>query len=416
MHYALLYLMLLCNQSVAQQHFPPFFPYLILGISLLMFLWIGSIEKRTTLLLIFLFIMTVVLNITTNGGIGPSHWVNWATMILLTLLCVYMDTEMVLERYLNLVLFLSAVSVFFFAWQILNIESLKRIFLIHGELLQKYETFSYFQWEVTSSFEHYKYDGLLLYVVNGMNVNRNVGLYTEPGVYQMVINSAIFLLLFEMKQFPYKKRKIYLMIYIVALITTQSTTGYIACVAIILTYFWVHDRRIVNQNIKVLILRLVFCLGVLCIIDVVFRRENSILYNIVIGKITGATNELGTEIVVATSSGGARLGTSFLAIKTILLEPFGVGYSRMSEILDTATTGFVGAEFLVMGAALGVIPFIGIMCWMFMPILQSVKLNSKIKILLVFLILNTLIAQSAVFYPALILIPIYYYTTRNMNI
>lgn len=412
LHYIFIYIMLLCNQSVAQQQLSVFVSYGVLCLTLVLFIWLGSIEKRTCIFLAFLLGMTILLYFITKGGIGPSHWINWATMILITLVVVYWDRECVIERYLRVVYILSLISIIFFIWQIGDIDSLRKIFLIHGELAQSYEVYSYFESAITTSLAHYPFDGMFIYVVNGMNEIRNVGLYTEPGVFQMVINTAIFFLLFEGHAYTGIKKKKYLVIYVITLLTSQSTTGYIVCAVIILVYLWVSDKKIVEKSTKTLVLKLLLCLAVVCIVDVLVNGSESLLYRIVINKISSASGEVTGNFMIATTSGGARLGTAILAIKTMIFEPWGVGYSKMSALMDTSTTGFVGAEFLVMGAAMGVIPFIIISWWIYSPIISNKKLNIKVKIVLIFMFLNSLLAQSAVFYPALIMIPIYYYSMR----
>lgn len=207
LHYIFIYIMLLCNQSVAQQQLSVFVSYGVLCLTLVLFIWLGSIEKRTCIFLAFLLGMTILLYFITKGGIGPSHWINWATMILITLVVVYWDRECVIERYLRVVYILSLISIIFFIWQIGDIDSLRKIFLIHGELAQSYEVYSYFESAITTSLAHYPFDGMFIYVVNGMNEIRNVGLYTEPGVFQMVINTAIFFLLFEGHAYTGIKKK-----------------------------------------------------------------------------------------------------------------------------------------------------------------------------------------------------------------
>lgn len=413
-HYALLYLALIWNQSVAQQQAPSALDYVITLFLLAFFRFVlKEIEKRTLLFLSFLFIATFILSFTTHGGIGVSHWFKWAPMILAALASVYYDKKKFVERYLNIVCFIAGISIICFAWQMVDRGSLEKFLLIQGELAQNHKAYSYFQGFTFTSIEHYKFSGMFLYVVNGMNLDRNVGLYTEPGVYQIVLNTALFFLLYEKNSLdPIKKRR-YILVLVIALVTAQSTTGYIAMVAIVLTYLFGRQRLDGANKTKRVILKIVIIAIVGCVADVIVRGSQSILVNIVIDKLKGAGGELTTEMVKASSSGGARIGTAFLCISSMIVNPWGIGYSAVNRMLDPSVTGFVGAEFLAMGAAMGILPFFVVMFWIFYPIWSGNRINLLTKILWTFLFFNTAIAQSAVFYPALIGVPIYYYATRH---
>lgn len=74
----------------------------------------------------------------------------------------------------------------------------------------------------------YKLHGMFLYSHRTVDM-RNVSIFTEPGIYQMVLNTAIFVLLFlrdKLVSFSDKKVGRALMILSCALLSTQSTTGY----------------------------------------------------------------------------------------------------------------------------------------------------------------------------------------------
>ena len=77
-------------------------------------------------------------------------------------------------------------------------------------------------------------------------VSRNCGIFWEPGAYQIYLNYAIIFatVLFSNGKLDMTKFGIHVIVYIVAIITTQSSTGYL-CMAVVLCYalFVFLDRR-----------------------------------------------------------------------------------------------------------------------------------------------------------------------------
>ena len=72
--------------------------------------------------------------------------------------------------------------------------------------------------------------GILLYTTSDWEPMRNVGIFTEPGIYQMILNTALCVLLFfaDKVHIKEKTKKRYTVILVLTVLTTQSTTGYFA--------------------------------------------------------------------------------------------------------------------------------------------------------------------------------------------
>ena len=82
---------------------------------------------------------------------------------------------------------------------------------------------------------------------------------TLPGVYQIVLNAALFVLLFWKKKLYFGNEKQYrtaTVIVLLTLITCQSTTGYLSMMVILLCFFFMRvgerDIRMLKQKIAVL--------------------------------------------------------------------------------------------------------------------------------------------------------------------
>lgn len=98
----------------------------------------------------------------------------------------------------------------------------------------------------TMGWERYLHGkGFFLFSYLEMHPTRNCGFYTEPGVYQIVLNSTLYILLFWKEKLMISSEKKYrkiLLVIIAAIIACQSTTGYLALLLIILFFCFYKQR------------------------------------------------------------------------------------------------------------------------------------------------------------------------------
>ena len=178
---------------------------------------------------------------------------------------------------------------------------------------------------------------------------RNFGLFREPGVYQMYIILALIIQLFI---FSKPNLKITIM-YILVLISTFSTTGYIALLLLLGTYM-VKRNKNRNDAIKkmlIVIFGTAIFVYLLLFTDLLFSSG----YGSVFGKLTNLTR--GTT--------SARVASVIVNIKLFLTSPvWGVGLSSLDEqfsslamsILDAVVvdnTNTVLIQFSVYGLVFG---------------------------------------------------------------
>lgn len=413
-HYLLIYFMLLMNQSVFEQQYVGTMVQagIVVCAFAVMFIVPRLAEKRTLYFITFLLLFTLMVRVI-SGGIGITSWFQWTSIILVTLVAVRFSTENFVDRFLNLVIFMAICSLIGFMWQMVDINSLRRILLLHGKLAQSYTEFSYFQNDVIKTLVQYPFDGLLLYVVNGSHTGRNVGIYTEPGIYQMVINTAIYLLLFGKNKFSRKKKRNSLIILIVTLISIQSATGFIGGILVLLVYSFNHSRKFKEKNDKSIRRYVVWIIGFgvfFVLAEYIIRGSKSFIYRLLLHKIFESFG----VTTVALTSGGARLGMILTCLKLMVTQPWGIGFDGTQAVIQMDTSRFAGAAIMEYGAALGLIPFIVTFYWFFSPVLRNTRINQIEKLLIIVVFLNTLLAQSAPFYPVLIMLPMLFYaTSRN---
>lgn len=398
--YLLIYLMLLFNQSVFEQQ------YISLGIRVLIVLiFIGIAvlrpqyaDRRTILfmagMLMFLLIVRII-----AGGIGLTSWFLWMSPIIITLITVKYASSEFTVTYIKLVVFLAAISVICFVMQIFSPELIKGVLFFHGNLGQTYTDYSYFQNYITQSVSHYQYNGLLLYVYNGSHPTRNCGIFTEPGVYQMVINSALYLILFKGNKIESKRKIRYCTILILTILTIQSVTGFIG--ALLVLFFYSIDKRNDDRKVRNYIMYAFTLLVIIMLVDLSMNSTNSIVYTLFVKKIVEIGGFGATDAV---SSGGARTGMIATCFKLMLCNPLGIGYDGTQAYVSMAQTKFAGAAIMEFGAAMGVIPFLWLIIFYSKPILESALIKNIVKLLVILLIFNSLLAQSSVFYPTLLML------------
>ena len=156
------------------------------------------------------------------------------------------------------------------------------------------------------------------------NLNRNIGPFWEPGVYQAYLILAIVFSLFM--DFKIRERIRNIIIYLIALIFTYSTTGYIAVFPLIVGYI-LSNKRITNIWVKSL-------LGLLCVVAVFVVLFNEEIFSLVFGKI-----------VSQNASYTSRLRSVIDGITVAIKNPFfGVGAVQYENLLS----GFAIVNTLIM--------------------------------------------------------------------
>lgn len=205
---------------------------------------------------------------------------------------------------------------------------------------------------------------------------RNYGIFREPGVYQMYLIMALIFQNFVPKEnslFTY-------VILIFAVITTMSTTGYIA-LAIVLFLIFTNDRGLSYKR-KSLLLFMVFA-GILILLFYtdIFSLSSEKMYDSVFGKLR----------YIGRSTTIARFGSITENIKITFENPlFGAGITSLDALFPQYTAERYGISsvhntntFLIQFASHGII--YGLL-WVFVYLRFSLVLNRK-NALIIFLII-----------------------------
>lgn len=176
--------------------------------------------------------------------------------------------------------------------------------------------------------------------------HRNCGPFGEPGQYQCILSAALFFTLFYLNKVTFQYRILAMIIFVFAIVTTQSTTGYISLVVIITAYY-IHCniKKIVDKKMKK-------AFKYLLLFGIIFFVFTSIGHQFIETTIYDKFDFRSKEIK---ASGTARQEGITEALKVITQYPetlWGVGYDHPIVKSIKSESGL-----LIYLIAAGIIPF-----------------------------------------------------------
>lgn len=325
----------------------------------------------------------VLCRIFTFNGVGVGEIYIQLEQLCWMYLAVYLCEYKFAQNYVRCTFMLSCISLIFYL-----------ITLISPQIFQSLATSTYLSEYWTE--DYYYVNIFYSYLQNSV---RNTSIFTEPGIYQIVVNSAIFILLFCKNQITIsdRSRATYLTVFIITIITAQSVTGYIALIVMLLFFLFERTEYIWQTKAKQRIFILLIGIIVLCLIMQLLGV--GYIFDDILGKVVSNGN-----IDLSQGSGKYRLVIIVETLKTIIRNPLGVGYGSATNIIYAIDKGAAGAAFMFSLMALG----IGHIFWLMLIIFSPMRFYNKlhVKLLVVFLYFNTTLAQSKILYPALIMLPV----------
>jgi hypothetical protein len=401
--YMLIYFIIMSTGSTLYRTYAYTFNIVMLLLSCY-FLIVKKIRIKHNVYFYLIFIITSALFVRTinDGGVGYKGILSWAAKILITYVAIRYNEKKFLTRFIKEVIVFGLISLIIWGLCLYNVN------MMIGLTKVKYIMTTYST-----------YYGGILYIIRPAELTRNNGIFNEPGLYQIVLCTAIFCLLFFRRLLYMSQKEITRSLILLSgiLLTTQSTTGYISYAVMLGAYILINNDRYLKNKIIILI-----TLGIVFVfIDFIIRGENSLISSIVFAKLsaTGITSTL-----IVSSSGSARVAKIVVSIQSILVHPFGIGFDKFDNLLiDKGYVNFwgmitaTGAYLFQFMAVMGIIPLVVTVYWIF----KQVYVNNRSNIVLavyIFIFLNTTLAQTDIFFPALLLIPAINYikTSYEINI
>lgn len=395
LQYSLIYLLLLCHDAGIYRINSITIRYIILfGTIIVLFIYKVHVPQK-----VWMYGASVIMIMKFLKLIHSDNTFDYELNILLEhLLIAYtsfaIDKKNFTTRFLKTIVLFAGVSLICFAMANVVPEILEKI------LISKYEL----PW--AGGYTVYA-KGWMFYVYRSFELFRNCGIYTEPGVYQIVLSVSLYILLFCNSAINVSKniQLIWIVIVIITIITTTSTTGYISLVILLLTGA-LQNKKLFPNHRKI---RCLFSIAILLLIgDWIFNGESSIIKINVLDKLETMANisegALSPE-TIWNSSGNARLAVLMETIPLIFTKPFGIGFSSFYGLLNNLYGGnAAGARLLVYISSMGLLSLCVILFPLFRRVFQY-RGSIYAFIAYVFLFLNTGFAQSKAIYASFVVIP-----------
>ena len=344
-----------------------------------------------------------------NGGVGIQIWVEWALYIAVTYLAISIDKKNFLNRFINIMFVFGIISLIGYFFQMVSPNVLKSILPRYDSNFSIYIGYGY-----NTTYTAQSAWGKFLFSFDERQITKNVGIFSEPGVYQILLNTELFFLVFMQRslKFSTKQYNRRLIIALIALLTTQSTTGYFGAIIIFLLFYIDHRSDYKANRIRRKIIEIGLFIIIVLVVDLNIRGDNSLVYSAIISKIFSDTN----SINLGASSGVYRLGTIYASSSIMLKSPLGVGYDRANAIIGSMFEGSSGAALFVTGAALGVFGFCVLIIWTLYPVLRYKNLSKMAKLSFVLIYFNTAFAQSEEIYTGLIAVALVCYEMNKESL
>lgn len=403
-HYALIYLMIAMGDSFLYDRVLAQF---CAGIAVLS-LFLVVINRKTQYVypvsILGLGALSMLFVRATTAAIGPTELLNWIAMVCVVVVAVGFNVSKFLERLIRLSAFLVIISIVVYFASLVSPDIWSHIALFSFPL-----TFGDGYWidtNVRITTGYYQAHGLLLYVDRGFEADRNVGIFREPAVYQVLLNSVIFVLLYMCPKSLGGKRSQLIVLFVVAVLTTKSATGYLVTIILFFAYTVSSGRE--SRRVSA-VYPIMLVIGIVLLLLLMLFGNSSWLADTVFGRFF---NGDGFSL---DASGSARTGAAGVAFELMVEHPLGCGYDAYSAALNIDATGYVAACLFKVAAVYG-IPFgIAVVAWVLYPVLVRSQLSVAAKVSFALMYLLATYFENEIFYTTLIFIPVLIYLSSMQS-
>jgi hypothetical protein len=301
--------------------------------------------------------------------------------IMISLVAYYYNPSKFLDRFLKCVIVLATISLVFYSFAITDLYG-----MIAQGLVEKVEG-------LRISFTDYYCN--LFYAMRFREPYKNLGPFCEPGLFQIIIIAAIYILVFYANRTKLKHKKTAIALLVLTIITTISALGYLSLI-FVFTGAVFSNRHRVSKEVKNLITIGIVMIVVAICIDVFKNGTDGFIFSILIDKVLGIGS---TDI----TTGSVRLTSVMECLKLIVKNPIGYGYTYVSNFLFANYSQAVGATLLRTAAMSGVLP-IGLIVFYFVKKAYKNRISNIQFAVLVALYVSISLAQSREIYPAILVL------------
>lgn len=386
LHYLLIYFLIISQGSILYKQYQDWFYVITLVLFIVIYVikTRGILKDRKYFLGIGIILFSMILSfLVTGGSLGIPSILNIISRFLFIYIIYDYDRYNFCERYIKLVAILSEISLILFFIQVFKPSIIMSVFP---------------QYVVGNQI----YYGTIFYTMALNHVTRNVGVFAEPGLYQIVLNSAMFIILFmdEKLKIEYKKKKRYLIVLLLTLVTAQSTTGYISGI-ILMTIFFISKQTKEHQRIK----RWLILIVSLFLVWDLNKGINGVVYSTIFEKMFDTQTKV---LNLAQNTGSARFFSGIADLRIAIKYPLGAGFEIYNKIWKDYLPVLINDTSSCMGitksmATFG-IPTTVIILLFYIYLMKKNGYSLTMKVAYILLFLNISLGQPSIVYAALMVL------------
>jgi len=291
-HYALTYLLILISGSSLYNDNKEMM--LVSVFSCLVALMFIS-KKRISIIFFFYYLLMLAILLTlffyTQGSLSLASIVGMMMSLFIAYAILSIVKEHFLESFVRVVMVIAVVSLIGFSIDTMGFKPVM-LSILPGEV-----------WRPIYNFDYH------------IHFERNNAIFYEPGAYQIYLNAAIFVLAFSNVSIPKKTKLVFFAIFVLTLLTTGSTTGYLMFAFLILVILLKSQLLIGKLKVGLLVF------------GVMAMASSPLLINeVIVDKL-----ERYTSIQDITDSGDRRSLDVLVDIEVFKNHPFGAGYNEYAR-------------------------------------------------------------------------------------
>ena len=303
---------------------------------------------------------------------------NLLTQFLIAYCAVKIDTASFIKRFVGVTVFLATASLIFFA------ISLTPASVVLTKMLLPNDAHN---WTNRVSYGRFLYHYMIGYP-------RNVGIFREPGVFQLFLNLSLFLTLFFPHFFTQREKNRYAIILLLTIITAASTAGYLTAIIILCGYVINNRKKLSSRNVLML-------LG--CLLAAAIFTQTELFEKVFLAKMAFSNGSF------ETGTGNARLASVLIDLKYISNNIWGYGFNaEWNNALTNINTQEVGsscglsAVVVAYGIPLSIVLY-AVYIWAF----KKVSTNNVMFITLLLIFISSFLSQPWVLTPSFLVMLAY---------
>ena len=332
-------------------------------------------------------VLLVLVSLFTLGSLGISSILANFSRIAIVSLAYMIDREKFPERFVRIIVFFSVISLVLFAIQCVNPGVLSSF--MKQTAYEVDVSYGKVSWNLYST-PFFQFNNTTL---------RNIGICNEPGLYQILLVSALYVIMFKSNALyglTEHQTKRYMIILLITLATTLSLTGYANMFFLLACYFLLPTaaQDVSTKRKKRLLALLMVVLAI--------ALANGMAAEAIDKNIFGKLN----RISLSSDADESRLVSAFADLNVAVRHPFGAGFDTYHKEWRTSVIANIidGSSCVGLTQWMAVYGFIPTLYLLGMLVRLAIRSNTFLiqTVALMGIYLNTCCSQPNMLFPALL--------------